>query len=1284
MAFDISTARTQLAQLYVATFNRAPDGAGLAYWVGRMQNGSTITSIANEFFNYPETQAIYGARTNSELVSAVYQNILGRAVESTDVLNYWSSRLDSGAIAKGAFIQAIINAATTNGSADGVMLNNKAAVGVQFAISGMSNAYASSIIAGVTSVTATKDAALVTISDAVNTQTLTSGNDNLVGTKFEAPQTYTPGGTDRINSLQDNDTLTGIGTADKLTVTIGVNADTADNVITPRMTGVETVNVSFDASSYYLDMQDSTGTTAVNISRMNAGATNGVINMTSVPTNLAVTSSSARATEADFTFNDAATTGTTDATTLALNSANIGTIVLQSSTGATGVETINVQSNVSANNVGLLTAQDVRTLNISGSQNLTMGARGTTTNAATTVVEATRYTAALSNVAGSLTSIDASTLTGKLDIVLGTELNAIADNSTGTPVALSVKGGTGDDTFVLAQGASIDAVTGNIDTIDGGTGANKLILLGGAAQAVAAHASGANLKNIQALEIRAGQDGDAVADVVTVNADAFDSLASIYVRDEGQTVAAGVASSAAEVMTVNLNNLTVAQANAITLAHGTTGNSTITNNILNIALKTATGIADAAQITIVDNVNADPVFNAQITATAIERVTIVDSDTESNTIHLTSGINAATTAANRVGSSLTLKGGVAGQYMNLDSTPGLAGIGAAVGTVGYGYATTGVAGSATTATAAAAAIAGVPTTVSTSARDNTVASVFNGNTNVELNKVWTETIDASTYVGDVIVRLGDITRVDGVTSQNITTSTGNDTFIFDALQSTSAGFTSGDTIAAGTGTDTLILDGDTSALPGTPVINHAKSEWDNLTGIDVLRFGTNPAGYVAEIDNDFVQQTDAHNRLTIINNDGRLDTDAESSVTINARLLDQTHFITFVGANQVGTKTGVNTIQLSDVSANGSMILNGGDTDVRVSTTAGYVAGNNNVYDVWNTANVSVNDLAQVKNFGTVQFHNDQAVAQTLSLTLNNTVVEAMVDESNTATSAATQERLVITAVDGAAAASSLLNVNASAVTGFHGINVTGSATGNDIVSLDANVGGTASIINLGGGTGDRINWTGGSATMTVLDDLNTTTTTFTVGATSTTHTTTGYEIVDYSALTYASATITGTGAAETIIGGAGANTVTGGNGGDKVTFAAHTIGTVDTITYTAAGQTLSGSVTSGVTALTLAAGADVVYGMQAGDKINLSTIAATYTGALTTTINGASGNTADIVRGDYNTSTGVFTVSVTGADSLVQFDNDAAGAGTTIDNIVLVGFVNTSSSAASGIITLA
>ena len=47
----------QVAELYVATFNRAPDAAGLAYWVN---SALTIEEIAQSFFDQPETQVQIG------------------------------------------------------------------------------------------------------------------------------------------------------------------------------------------------------------------------------------------------------------------------------------------------------------------------------------------------------------------------------------------------------------------------------------------------------------------------------------------------------------------------------------------------------------------------------------------------------------------------------------------------------------------------------------------------------------------------------------------------------------------------------------------------------------------------------------------------------------------------------------------------------------------------------------------------------------------------------------------------------------------------------------------------------------------------------------------------------------------------------------------------------------------------------------------------------------------------------------------------------------------------
>lgn len=1011
------------------------------------------------------------------------------------------------------------------------------------------------------------------------TFTLTVNPDVATANVFDAPRGWTPGGTDQMNTLNDDDVLTGTGDNPTLNVEFVDVGDAGDQeTITPELRGIETINVNaLGTRNKTLDLQDASGVDSLNVSRINSAAFT-FANIADAVGSMSVNNTQANA-HVRFNFLNSALSGAEDEAEVTLNNVDIGTLRIQAP--GEGYETLTMNSVGSDNEVDLLEAEDLETLIIAGDQDLTLGGE-TVVRRADGAVEAVRAQAALENVAGSLSKIDASEFEGDLQITLGAEIDAGQDGTSGKAVEFEFIGGKGDDTIVLAS-TVVGGAVGNTDKIDGGEGENTLIVTGGTTINAGGTAAApvANVTNIQALAILSGHDVGDAGDIININADAFDSLSSIYVRNEGQdfgqfnAVGAWVPGNPAapaagdawvsrpEVATVNLNNLTAEQAQAITLAHGTTGNSDIQNNNLNVNLKVATGAADAAQVTIVDGVNTDPVFNARIAAAAVERVTLVDSDTESNTIHLNQG------AFTQAGSSITVKGGAAGQYMSLDSFNGQSGAAGIVNALtgnGYGYATDGTTGNNTSATAAAN-------------RDAAVSTVFYGTVGAAADNVTrhvVENVDASEYAGDFVIRVGEVTRADGTTSMNIQTGVGNDTVIFDAIGSTSAGFTSGDTVAMGAGTDTLVIDGNTTTIAGTPRIDHQTSEWDNLSGIDVLRFGNNAGvangggvvanaggAYYARIDNDFVSQTDAGDRLTIINNDGDLVNNTESDLVLDLRGLSQDKWVTFVGANANGAASvGVissNRIVVDDISANRNMILNGGDTDVRVNTTAGYVAGNNNVYEVRNTANVSINDLAQTSNFGLIDFTNDQAVAQTLTLTLNNTVIEALVDSSSTATTAATQEILRVVANDNGLIASAL-NIDARDVSGFHGLNVTGSVNGNDILSLNANVGGTENIIDLDAtSTGDRVNWTGGANTAVVTIDMgadgNSGGTlagdgfaTFQVGAVTTTHDVDNVDIVDISGLTYATSTINGVAGSQTIIGGAGVDTINGGAGDDIIT----------------------------------------------------------------------------------------------------------------------------------------
>lgn len=149
---------------------------------------------------------------------------------------------------------------------------------------------------------------------------------------------------------------------------------------------------------------------------------------------------------------------------------------------------------------------------------------------------------------------------------------------------------------------------------------------------------------------------------------------------------------------------------------------------------------------------------------------------------------------------------------------------------------------------------------------------------------------------------------------------------------------------------------------------------------------------------------------------------------------------------------------------------------------------------------------------------------------------------------------------------------------------------------------------------------------------------------------------------------VTGAGNDKIIV-GTGGNSVTGGAGADIITFGAHVAGVVDQINYSgAAGETFSGAFTSGVSTN---AGIDIVTGMHAGDLINITGAGITTGSAVGTTLAAGAG-ALDIVKGNFDLTTHIFTVNASGTDSMVQWDADGAGPGTAVNDVILVGFTGT------------
>ena len=84
-----------VARLYMAVFNRHPDAAGHAYWVGRANNGSGLRNIANFFIGSPEFLDTYRNLDNAGFVALLYRNVMDREGDTAGI-GYWTGQLDTG------------------------------------------------------------------------------------------------------------------------------------------------------------------------------------------------------------------------------------------------------------------------------------------------------------------------------------------------------------------------------------------------------------------------------------------------------------------------------------------------------------------------------------------------------------------------------------------------------------------------------------------------------------------------------------------------------------------------------------------------------------------------------------------------------------------------------------------------------------------------------------------------------------------------------------------------------------------------------------------------------------------------------------------------------------------------------------------------------------------------------------------------------------------------------------------------------------------------------------
>jgi len=992
--------KTQVSELYVTLMGRASETKGNQWW---QDNFDDQTKAAEAMLGSDAVKTYFGntITEDADFIANIYKNTLNKSADGADDtikdpngIEYWTARLTGDTkgpqLTRAEMIVEFIKVANASTTPSGTQFSNRVSVS-DYAAENLTDApegykeLLSFHNNGDKGLVVTDTATGVDIADGIidglsgGAISLTENPDTVSGNIINANRVWNPGGTDQLNSLNDDDNLTGTGDNPTLNVTFVNDTESGDNNIMPELTDIETVNIDFTADfNQTIDLQDSTGIKNLNATRIDNNVNVTFDNIQETLTSATVASSNDNLnSNVIFDHRTAAVSG--DADELALKIDDVQMNILRIDDGANdGYETINLESTGKANVINAIIAEDIQTLNITGDQDLTISSL---------------------NESGSFNLVDASTLAANLDFTLDQGvLDAIPDGLSNGDIAFTLKSAAGDDTVRISD------TVGKTDTIELAEGNDTLVV-----QAVNPTdnytEAGTTITGVEKVELL---NSDADNAVIGILADEVDGDQTFILRNNTD--------GAGNNTTYNIANLSEEEAKNISIEHSgdkatnpAASSNALADNVVNLDVAEGTSVS----ISIDEGVNADPRFNFELytdSDTSIDAITgalktgaingedngintvtsltINDNDTESNTVELKA--QAQDKDGNNLGQAtaytdtITVTGGLAGTFMNLDATANLD--------------KKDISGSATDAVGIS--------DVGMGAAERIIAANF----------------DAKEANSDVTARFSDNPNDNNFGGQTIEMGSGNDTVIFDKLNDSTAGLTISDTVSGGEGWDVLAIDGHNAPkLPTNDIaaISLGESEWTNVSGMDeILLVGNgsqatdnngdgtvdmadqrvstdsspiaDKAGYNLTLTNGLVGSTDNGSNIKITNDSKNAD-NSESSATIDATGLDRTHHFSYDGEEGAGATADV--FKFSDASMNGSNVIDGGDED-----TTNVASQNSDVIEIWNTAIVTAGDLENISNVGGISFRSDSTVSETLTLTLTDEILDAF-DSSHTATS---------------------------------------------------------------------------------------------------------------------------------------------------------------------------------------------------------------------------------------------------------------------------------------------
>ncbi|MDY0202071.1 MAG: DUF4214 domain-containing protein [Tenuifilaceae bacterium] len=871
--------RNQIVELYSATFNRAADADGVAYW--ETQTNLTQEQMANSFVISAEAVALYPTtQTNTEYVTAIYNNLFGRAPEA-DGLAYWVGKLDDGTDKKESMIAAFINGAS---AADKAVLDNKTAVSI-YAVEQGSNTTTvslSSVTADAATVAAAKTAVNEANPDFGETFVLTTGVDTIVGTDKNDVITGVTSSLSSEKTLAPTDSIDGGAGTD--TAKFSMKSDFTGFTGTNTMKNVETVELTNDST--IARTFDASGVTGVE--KYKIDATKADIKLKDLnAAGITIDYSGAKAKAIDVKFDTAfaAAAGTADAMTLNVNGLGIDAVAKTDTKAAVALDALEV------------TMADIEELTINSNTNASvLDLAGVT--AAKTITLAGNADTKITDVAATVATVDGTTATGKLNLDLksATALNNVATGSADDSITIDaatlianaqINGGAGEDTLVVTNSATTTAKTlqlsmSDIEKVSVSTlGTSNDVLL-----------SNTNTSGLSTVDVTGALDAKlslvnlAGADM-TVNGKAASAAAGeVYLDNSGATtvnLSATAANVKAKAATTNDLKVTASETASLVVNVGEYVDSTsaisaekATSVTVNVASGKDKTTPTPAEITKFDGtINAAKAETVTVNATGIIDATI-------NAATATTANITTTAAASKLGlvasklESLTI---TSGADLNFTNTATTASVLTAVQTLEAN-----TAGALTLTALDKVSTASITGTATTSAA--TIASIGNSSLGYDTTLSATGLKAGLTVSGNIESGAGANTTV------NVGTVTGD----VDLAGALTAGSTL--TVEANGLAGNMQL---TGTLTGTDVVVNAKTALGNVSTDGTTALIASTAVVIAAKDSLIYNGTDLKANATLTTIDA---TSTTFNATLNGGIEADTHTITMGVAQTNVTVTG--------------------------------------------------------------------------------------------------------------------------------------------------------------------------------------------------------------------------------------------------------------------------------------------------------------------------------------------------------------------------------------------